>query len=76
MENFLICQNPKCRFVIDLGKNGHGSRLQVRILHQCPDCGHPWSSACPFCSHPLQVAWPDKLPHCSSCHRKLQAEAA
>ena len=74
MENFLICENAKCRFVIDLREGGSLlSRSQI-VLNECPECGHAWSTICPFCSHPLEVELPGGLPHCSHCNRKLQAE--
>ena len=76
MENFLICENAKCRFVIDLREGGTLlSRSQI-LLNECPECGHPWSTECPHCSEPLDVALVTGLPHCSHCHRKLHAEPA
>jgi predicted RNA-binding Zn-ribbon protein involved in translation (DUF1610 family) len=75
METFLICENPKCRFVLDLGEKGRVASRRRAVLNDCPECGHQWSRTCPFCSHPLGVAWPNELPSCSSCHQKLKAEA-
>ena len=73
-EDFLICESPKCRFVIDLREGGSLlSRSQI-LLNECPECGQSWSTACPFCSRPLEVALLGGLPHCSHCQRKLHAE--
>jgi hypothetical protein len=74
MENFLICENSKCRFVVDLREGGSVlSRSQI-VLNECPECGQPWSTVCPFCSQALDVGLLGGLPHCSHCHRKLHAE--
>ena len=41
MERFLVCNNPKCHFVLDRhidGKPSYGAQL---ILKKCPACEHP-----------------------------------
>jgi transcription elongation factor Elf1 len=76
MESFLICENPRCRMVLDLRENGHVLPRSEIVVHECPECGSPWSSTCPFCTKPLEVDWPDGLPHCSDCRQKFQAEVA
>jgi hypothetical protein len=76
MDHFLICENPKCRFVLDLHEGRNVVSRSDILLSECPECGRPWSNHCPFCIQPLGVAWRGELPHCSNCRRKLQAEAA
>ena len=79
MERYLICENPRCRFVLDLGElrlNGAVPPRLKPLLSKCPDCGRPWSGKCPFCVQPLEVAWHSDLPHCSHCRGKLQAQPA
>jgi transcription elongation factor Elf1 len=76
MEQFLICKNPVCRFLLDLREGGKVLSRSEIALGECPECGHQWSSTCPFCLEPLDVSWRGKLPHCSKCLHKLQAQAA
>jgi hypothetical protein len=76
MESFLICENPRCRMVLDLRENGHVLPRSEIIVNECPECGSPWSSVCPFCNKLLEVDWRDGHPSCSGCRQKLQAEAA
>jgi hypothetical protein len=75
MESFLICENPRCRMVLDLRENGHVLPRSEIIVNECPECSSPWSSACPFCNKPLEVDWRDGRPSCSGCRQKLQAKA-
>ena len=72
-DRFLICENSRCRFVLDLF--AEGKMLSRRSLHlsNCPECGATWSLQCPFCSHTLEVTWIEELPHCGRCLQKLQA---
>jgi hypothetical protein len=76
MEHFLICENPTCRFVVDLRIGGRAPANQPFILSQCPECGSNWSSTCPFSGRPLVVHWSAGLPHCACCSQKLLAKAA
>jgi transcription elongation factor Elf1 len=76
MESFLICQNPKCRFLVDLRENGAVLPRSKLILRECPECGHLWSSHCPFCHRSLRIAWRKKLAHCSHCGKPMRSEAA
>jgi predicted RNA-binding Zn-ribbon protein involved in translation (DUF1610 family) len=75
MTNFLICENPTCRFIVNLRDGAHVLERSNLVLDDCPECGHPWSSHCPFCGHPLEVIWRDKLPQCLKCGKQLQPVA-
>jgi hypothetical protein len=75
VEEFLICKNEKCRFLISLRE---GNKLLLRselVLNACPECSHGWSSRCPFCVQPLEVVWQSEIPYCSHCGRPLKPEA-
>lgn len=75
MERFLICKNPKCRFVLDRhidGKSLDGAHL---ILTKCPACGETWSTTCPSCARALAVKIVDGLPHSVCCDRRPAANA-
>jgi len=74
MQNFLICSNPTCRFVLDLQGAGKLFRRSRTVLSECPECGAEWSSTCPFCIQPLHVAWRDQQPCCAHCLRRFVAE--
>lgn len=74
MSRFLICRNPGCRFLVDLRDSGSALSPSRVVIHECPDCGHPWQTSCPFCLQPLDVTWHRDLPHCARCHRRLRAE--
>jgi hypothetical protein len=76
MQSFLVCENSRCRMVLDLRENGRVMRRWELIIDECPECGGRWSSNCPFCGKSLEVVWRAELPHCSRCHQKLHAEAA
>ena len=78
MDPFLICANPRCRFVLDLqeGLNGRVLARNEMFLNECPECGGAWSANCPFCVQRLAIEWRNELPHCLHCSRKLQAAAA
>lgn len=76
MESFLICTNPKCRYLVDLQESGQPLERSKLILDECPECGHQWSSACPFCRQPLTTKLRN-IPHrCSRCGQALLAETA
>jgi len=76
MERFLICNDPKCQFVLDRridGKSLVGAHL---ILKKCPECGGNWSSTCPACAQPLAIKLVAGLPQSACCDRKANARAA
>jgi ssDNA-binding Zn-finger/Zn-ribbon topoisomerase 1 len=73
MERFLVCNNPKCHFVLDRHINGKdGAHL---IVKKCPACGGAWSSTCPACTHQLAVKLVGGLPHSVCCERKPATNA-
>jgi hypothetical protein len=76
MENYLLCSNPSCRFVLDLQELPKSSRPPVGFLEECPECGSQWASTCPFCLQPLSIVWHGHVAHCAGCHRKFHAQAA
>jgi tRNA(Ile2) C34 agmatinyltransferase TiaS len=74
MEYFLICSNPKCRYLINLREGAQVLERSKLVLDECPECGHQWSSVCPFCGHSLQTDLRE-IPHrCARCARALVAE--
>src|SRR5260370_39079860 len=75
VQEFLICSNEKCRFLLFLREGNNLWRRSELILSSCPECNHRWSSRCPFCVQPLEVVWQNKVPCCSHCSRRLQPEA-
>jgi hypothetical protein len=76
MKSVLVCQNPGCRSVIDLGTDYTKSDLSTIGLKQCPECGGDWGTSCPFCDVRLaMIAPPNKTPACSSCHRTIRPES-
>ena len=75
LEEFLICENPRCRFLISLRDGNKLLRRADLILSACPECSNEWSSHCPFCIQTLEVIWQNKVPCCSHCNRPLKAEA-
>jgi DNA-directed RNA polymerase subunit RPC12/RpoP len=74
MPRYLICNNPRCRFVLDLQISGKALRRSRVPLSECPECGSGWSTSCPFCAQPLNLAWHDQRPHCAHCSRRFLAE--
>jgi hypothetical protein len=75
VEEFLICENQRCRFLISLRE---GNKLLGRadlILSLCPECDHEWSGRCPFCAQALEVIWQSKVPSCSHCKGPLRPDA-
>jgi PAS domain S-box-containing protein len=68
---FLICKNPKCRFLVDLRRDTKVLRRSARIIAKCD---HQWSSKCPSCTEPLAVIWRNKAPFCSHCSCALKSE--
>mgnify|MGYP001411275470 CR=1 FL=1 len=75
MDRFLICENRKCRFILDRRVNGTSLDGVHRILRKCPDCGHAWSSRCPFCSQSIEMKFVAGIPHSACCGQRLRAEA-
>jgi ribosomal protein L37AE/L43A len=75
MESFLICTNPKCRYLISLRDGAHVLERSKLVLDECPECGSQWSSHCPFCHGPLEVKLHENLPHCSHCGQMLRVGA-
>ena len=76
MEEYLICGNPKCRFLLSLRE---GSRLYSPSelpLRGCPKCGHSWSANCPFCGLPLESNVNENQPSCTHCGRSLLPEGS
>lgn len=75
VEEFLICRNRECRFLISLWDGNKLVRRVDLILSVCPECAHEWSSRCPFCLQTLTVVWQNNVPSCSHCRKSLQPEA-
>ena len=75
MDHYLICQNPKCRFVLDRLIDGKPMDIP-RLLKNCPACGSAWSSTCPFCSRTLSVTFDSGFPDSACCGHRLRAESA
>jgi hypothetical protein len=75
VEEFLICGNRECRFLISLREGNKLYRRAELILRVCPECNHEWSGRCPFCLQTLTVVWQNEVPRCSHCSRSLQPEA-
>lgn len=73
MEHFLICGNPRCRYIINLREGTEVLERSKLVIDECPECGNQWSSYCPFCGRPLQVTWENEVPLCSHCTRTLKA---
>jgi hypothetical protein len=75
MKSVLVCQNPRCRTVTDLGKDYTIFDLSVIGIKQCPECGGDWGTSCPYCDTTLTViARPGNTPTCSSCRRTIRPE--
>ena len=75
MEEFLICENANCRFLVSLRE---GTRLYLRSelpLSACPECGKSWSGRCPFCDQTLDVIRRNDVPCCTHCGREFRPDA-
>jgi hypothetical protein len=73
MEYYLICTNPKCRYIVNLREGAQTMDRSKLIIAECPECGSAWSSQCPSCTLPLKVAGL-KLPlSCAHCGNPLKA---
>jgi hypothetical protein len=75
MNNFLVCENPVCRFILDRRINGEFLDGVQHFLGQCPECGSGWSSTCPFCGVAFTVKFVDGLPQSACCSRRLYPQA-
>jgi hypothetical protein len=75
MERFLVCDNSKCRFILDNRINGRGSDRSQFMLKHCPECGGNWSSSCPSCSREIALKFVGGLPHFTCCDGTAQAKA-
>jgi two-component system response regulator HydG len=75
MESFLICTNPKCRYLINLRDGAQVLERSKLVIDECPECGHAWSSYCPFCGRPLEAIQRGDLSHCLHCNEKLRPTA-
>ena len=73
---FLICENPNCRFILDLRQAREVVRRTSLIQKGCPECGGRWSERCPHCSQNLEVIWSDNHPCCEFCNRALQIKGS
>lgn len=70
MDRYFICNNPRCRFVLDRRIDGRMSHDAHVVLKNCPACGGTWSSICPTCNCSLAVRMVGGLPHVACCDRK------
>jgi hypothetical protein len=74
LEEFLICTNGNCRFLLSLREGNKVWSREELILSSCPECDHEWSSRCPFCVQILDVTWQSEIPSCAHCRRPLKPE--
>lgn len=75
MERFLVCNNRKCRFILDRRIDGRSQDAAELILKTCPACGGDWSSKCPSCSQAVAIRLIGGLPQYVCCDRKPSAAA-
>jgi hypothetical protein len=75
MERYVICENRKCRFILDSRVNGKSLDSARLLINKCPACGGSWSSTCPACRLPLAITLVGGLPHTVCCDRKPLAKA-
>jgi len=75
MESFLICTNSMCRYLVNLLERVQVLERSKLVIDECPECGHPWSSACPFCGRPLEAIRRGNLSRCLHCKESLQPMA-
>ena len=40
LESFLICSNPKCRYLVDLKEGTQVLDRASLIIEECPECGY------------------------------------
>src|ERR1700757_1613050 len=72
LEEFLICTNRNCRFLVSLREGNNLLRSSELILSACPECNHKWSRRCPFCVRTLDVESRSQIPHCAHCGKALK----
>lgn len=75
MEHYSVCNNSKCRFLLDRRINGESEDGAQLLLKKCPSCGGDWSSTCPTCGSALSVRLVEGLPHIACCERKPLSKA-
>jgi hypothetical protein len=75
MAHFLNCENPRCRFILDLRLNGKVLSDPQRIVKRCPACGGAWSSTCPCCDRPLSIKLIHGLLHAACCDKRLHPQS-
>jgi hypothetical protein len=76
MDRFLICENSRCRFLLDRRINGRSQGAVQHILKKCPSCGSSWSLTCPSCGQALAVKSVQGQLHSVCCDSKNQPGAA
>ena len=74
MEEFLICENASCRFVVSLRKGTSVYRRSELPLSSCPVCSQKWSGRCPFCDQTLEVIWRSNVPCRSHFDREFRPD--
>jgi hypothetical protein len=76
MNNYLVCSNPKCRFVLDVRL--HGSKANHRRLSpaSCYLCGAKWSSSHPMSLSAVRAHASVKLPPVSPPGESAHGAAA
>src|SRR6202047_3712287 len=72
LEEFLICTNRNCRFLVSLREGNKLLPAAELIFSACPECNQEWSGRCPFCAQALDVTWQSEIPCCSHCRRPLK----
>src|SRR5260370_42130341 len=70
LESFLICSNPKCRYLVDLKEDTQVLDRASLIIEECPECGYPWSNSCPFCGRRLKATRRGNISCLSHCKDK------
>jgi hypothetical protein len=76
MNNYLICGDPRCRFILDVPL--HGSKANRRRLSppSCFSCGGKWTSPHPLPMSAVRAHWSAKLPLASSRTQVAHGAAA
>src|ERR1700676_4903750 len=72
LEEFLICTNKNCRFLVSLRDGDKLLRRSELVLSACPECAQKWSGRCPFCDRTLDVAMRSQIPCCAHCSKPLK----
>jgi hypothetical protein len=74
LEEFLICANKNCRFLVSLREGTRLLRRSDLVLSVCPECSQQWSSQCPFCAQSLDVILRNQVPSCAHCSKPLKPD--